>query len=97
MRVIDRILLAGVLALAGGCASAADLRGPPGGYGERGARVLQYGELWGRGGPVQPSPCMGVGRRVMCGADYVGSNYGLGKPAYSGIGPRPDWGRSSYD
>ena len=25
---------------------------------------------------------------------YVGSDYGLGKPAFTGLGSRPDWGRS---
>ena len=24
---------------------------------------------------------------------YVGSDYGLGKPAFTGLGSRPDWGR----
>ncbi len=36
-------------------------------------------------------------RRIMGGPGYAGTSYGLGKPAYSGIGPRPDWGRSSVD
>ena len=26
---------------------------------------------------------------------YAGSDYGLGKPAFTGLGSRPDWGRSS--
>lgn len=36
-------------------------------------------------------------RRVTGGPDYVGSDYGLGKPSFYGIGSRPDWGRSSID
>lgn len=36
-------------------------------------------------------------RRVTGGPDYVGSDYGLGKPSFYGIGSRPDWGRSSAD
>lgn len=58
---------------------------------------LGYEDLWaGRvarreGGPLRPH------RRVMGGPDYVGDNWGLGKPPVSGIGPRPDWGRSTYD
>ena len=53
-----------------------------------------YGQLWeDRDG----RPPHGLPRRVLGGPDYVGSSYGLGKPAYSGIGPRPDWGRSSHD
>ena len=36
-------------------------------------------------------------RRVTDGPDYVGSDYGLGKPSFYGIGSRPDWGRSSID
>lgn len=39
----------------------------------------------------------GPPRRVTGGPDYVGSDYGLGKPSYLGIGTRPDWGRSSVD
>ena len=34
-------------------------------------------------------------RRVTGGPGYVGSDYGLGKPAFTGLGSRPDWGRSS--
>lgn len=36
-------------------------------------------------------------RRVTGGPGYVGSEWGLGKPSYYGIGTRPDWGRSSGD
>lgn len=49
---------------------------------------------------LSPSPPVGrlsPTRRVMGGPDYVGSDYGLGKPAYFGLGSRPDWGRSSTD
>jgi hypothetical protein len=36
--------------------------------------------------------------RVVTGdVGYVGSDWGLGKPSYTGIGSRPDWGRSSID
>jgi hypothetical protein len=28
------------------------------------------------------------------GPGYVGSDYGLGKPAFTGLGSRPDWGHS---
>ena len=34
------------------------------------------------------------GRRVDGGPGYVGSDYGLGRPAFTGLGSRPDWGRS---
>lgn len=34
-------------------------------------------------------------RRVTGGPGYAGSEYGLGKPAFTGLGSRPDWGRSS--
>jgi hypothetical protein len=34
------------------------------------------------------------GRPVNGGPGYVGSDYGLGKPAYTGLGSRPDWGYS---
>lgn len=37
----------------------------------------------------------GPPRRVTGGPGYAGSEYGLGKPAFSGLGSRPDWGRSS--
>lgn len=31
-------------------------------------------------------------RLVSGGRGYVGSSWGLGRPSYSGIGTRPDWG-----
>ena len=35
--------------------------------------------------------------RVVDGSPgYVGSDYGLGKPAFTGLGSRPDWGRGGY-
>lgn len=75
-------------------ASAADLA-PTAPYARGDSGRGSYGELWGErevlAGPFRPA------RRVMGGPDYVGSPYGLGKPPVSGIGPRPDWGRSSYD
>ena len=45
-----------------------------------------YGE-WNRA----PRP---HGRPVNGGPGYVGSDYGLGKPAFTGLGSRPDWGVS---
>jgi hypothetical protein len=36
-------------------------------------------------------------RPVAGGPGYVGSDYGLGKPAVTGLGSRPDWGRSFVD
>ena len=77
-------------------ARAADLAEPPfgpaGGFGGS----LSYGELWSRRRDVYADRSRPA-RRVMGGPDYVGSNYGLAKPPYLGIGPRPDWGRSTYD
>lgn len=32
-------------------------------------------------------------RLVTGGPGYVGSDYGLGKPSFTGLGSRPDWGR----
>ena len=43
------------------------------------------------GAPPVPVP---LGRAVNGGPGYVGSDYGLGKPAFTGLGTRPDWGRS---
>lgn len=41
----------------------------------------------GHGAPPHPA-------RVFTGdPGYVGSDYGLGKPAFTGLGSRPDWGR----
>ena len=73
---------------------AADLRYGPGGAG--GPPVLGKGAIleedgwaaWGR--PPRP-----YGRPVNGRPGYVGSDYGLGKPAFTGLGSRPDWGRSS--
>lgn len=53
-----------------------------------------YGGGYGRlprveSGPLRPQ------RRLMGDATYAGSEYGLSKPSYNGIGTRPDWGRSS--
>ena len=36
-------------------------------------------------------------RQVTGGPGYVGSDFGLGKPSFYGLGSRPDWGRSSVD
>jgi hypothetical protein len=86
-------LIALPLAL-GGVARAADLR-----FADPGGPVpppAAYERLWSAPPPTAsdgPRPR----RRLMGGSDYVGSVYGLGKPAVSGIGPRPDWGRSTAD
>jgi hypothetical protein len=34
-------------------------------------------------------------RRVTGGPGYAGSEYGLGKPSFWGLGSRPDWGHSN--
>lgn len=39
----------------------------------------------------------GLPRRIDGGPGYVGSDWGLGKPSRTGLGSRPDWGRSSVD
>jgi hypothetical protein len=98
MRQVPGLLLLALLLLPTR-ADAADLRAagpslrlPPDAYGS----PLRYGRLYDPYAPYTeggPRPH----RRVMGGPDYVGSSFGLGKPAYSGIGPRPDWGRSTYD
>ena len=36
------------------------------------------------------------GRRVMGGPGYAGSDWGLGKPSFWGLGPRPDDGWVEY-
>lgn len=56
-----------------------------------------YGALWAGREPFLQRDYSRPPRRVLGGPGYVGDNYGLGKPPYSGVGPRPDWGRSSYD
>jgi hypothetical protein len=48
----------------------------------------------------QPTPPLAPGpgrpaRRIIGDPGYVGSDYGLGKPSFTGLGSRPDWGRSS--
>lgn len=90
-----------VIASGATMASAADLRerngyrayGPPPYGGSR----IDYEALWSDRMARQDVDPSRPHRRVMGGPDYVGSNWGLGKPAVSGIGPRPDWGRSTYD
>lgn len=95
MRTISAILL--LTAIGASSAGAADLGLPPppdlyaGGAGHH-----RYHRLWG-GPETYPPDGPRPRRRIMGGPDYVGSNWGLGKPPVSGIGPRPDWGRSSYD
>jgi hypothetical protein len=61
----------------------------------RGPLVLQDGseadvERYG----ARPAPPRPYGRPVNGGPGYVGSDYGLGKPAFTGLGSRPDWGHS---
>lgn len=52
-------------------------------------RLERDWESQGRSGPTRPA------RRVDGGPGYVGSDWGLGRPAFTGLGSRPDWGRSS--
>ncbi|WP_375459549.1 hypothetical protein [uncultured Enterovirga sp.] len=54
------------------------------------AAAPRYGRLEREVSPRPP-------RRLTGGPGYVGSEWGLGKPSYYGIGTRPDWGRSSGD
>ena len=44
--------------------------------------------------PPQPNPGRPP-RRIVGDPGYVGSDFGLGKPSFTGLGSRPDWGRSS--
>ncbi|MDB5591697.1 hypothetical protein [Enterovirga sp.] len=48
-------------------------------------------------GAASSPPGLRPARRVTGGPGYVGSEWGLGKPSYYGIGTRPDWGRDSTD
>jgi hypothetical protein len=45
--------------------------------------------------PYADSRAFRPGRRVTGGPGYAGSEYGLGKPSFWGLGSRPDWGRSN--
>jgi hypothetical protein len=54
---------------------------------ERGVIGAERHRGWG----APPPP---HGRVVNGGPGYVGSDYGLGKPAFTGLGSRPDWGHS---
>ncbi|TDR94951.1 hypothetical protein [Enterovirga rhinocerotis] len=98
MRFVVISGLAACLVLAAAIpAVAADLREPPiGAYGY--PQPSRYGQIWDEQdyGPARRHPRRPP-TRVMGGPGYVGSDYGLGKPAFSGVGPRPDWGRSSID
>jgi hypothetical protein len=42
--------------------------------------------------PRRHGPSKRLGRPVTGSPGYVGSDYGLGKPAFTGLGSRPDWG-----
>ncbi len=53
-------------------------------------RGVLHAERYRGWGPPPPTP----GRVVNGGPGYVGSDYGLGKPAFTGLGSRPDWGHS---
>ena len=84
-------LLLGVMTLAQ--AARAESRGPIYKDAERfnePAYLSQYGDL-----PAYPGQGHSPATRVTGDSDYMGSVYGLGKPHPSGVGPRPDWGRSS--
>ncbi|MBV9076177.1 MAG: hypothetical protein JO048_01695 [Methylobacteriaceae bacterium] len=49
---------------------------------------------------IRPGPALRPGSAsdgfpahpLVGGPGYVGSDYGLGKPAFTGLGTRPDWG-----
>ncbi|NNM70805.1 hypothetical protein [Enterovirga aerilata] len=82
----------GLVLAASAPAGAADYgsRSGPGGPPvlEDGAAARSHGyEAWGA--PPRPHR-----RPVNGGPGYVGSDYGLGKPAFTGLGSRPDWGYS---
>ncbi|MDB5559113.1 MAG: hypothetical protein JWQ36_2047 [Enterovirga sp.] len=84
------VLLFGLLGA--GPAEAADPRdgvraGGPRVVRERTIVEHEHDGAWGR--PPRP-----LGRPVTGGPGYVGSDYGLGKPAFTGLGSRPDWGFS---
>ena len=78
---------------------AADLRIPPlpgGAAGGGGSAWEEEAGLGLAGDAVATSPRRPA-RRVTGDLGYVGSDFGLGKPAFYGLGTRPDWGRSSAD
>jgi hypothetical protein len=59
-----------------------------------------YGYGYGSAPNLHPPGPMVVGplsprRPVTGGPGYAGSEYGLGKPSFNGLGSRPDWGRSN--
>lgn len=87
------IWAAGLAALLAPTALRADGPGPdsPPGYLEQ--ESFRGTQTRPRPAPVGPRPA----RRVTGGPDYAGSEWGLGKPMYYGLGSRPDWGRSSTD
>ena len=84
-------LAAAFIALASlGSGRAADLDIRPDGpivLQDRAEVDIQRHGAWGRA----PRP---HGPPVTGGPGYVGSDYGLGKPAFTGLGTRPDWGVS---
>jgi hypothetical protein len=90
---LRRIGVALVLGAAtAGAGAAADLEPSPG-AGQAGLqqhRMFTEGERYGASARAPRS----VGRPVNGGPGYVGSDYGLGKPAFTGLGSRPDWGFS---
>lgn len=79
-------------------AGAADLGGAYGGiapdrrpFGDEIERPFAPPAYAAPAGPLRPT------RRVTGGPDYAGSDYGLAKPSFYGMSPRPDWGRGNLD
>jgi hypothetical protein len=52
-------------------------------------------ETYGAAPPYADARSFHPPRRVTGGPGYAGSEYGLGKPSFWGLGSRPDWGRSN--
>ena len=96
MRTICAVLILAAAVPTGVGAADLGLPPPPPDLHGGGAGYQRYHRLWG-GPEVYPPDGPRPRRRIMGGPDYVGSTWGLGKPPVSGIGPRPDWGRSNYD
>jgi len=87
--------LLGALILAGfgvNGATAADF--PLGPTRERPLVLQDRTEVDIEGYAPRAGPLRAHGRPVNGGPGYVGSDYGLGKPAFTGLGSRPDWGHS---
>lgn len=98
MPVSRRLLLPLALLLAG--PALADGPGPRPVADARRGPAAEWDDVSGAGAepPAAGLPArLRPARRVTGGPDYVGSDYGLGKPAFYGLGSRPDWGRSHTD